>query len=284
MSGRSGPGGAGTGPLAGYTVGVTAARRADDLVALLERRGAEVVRAPALRTVPLDDDTELLARTRELLDTPPDVVVATTAVGFRGWMTVAERWGVGSALLERLDEAELLARGPKVRGAVRAAGLRERWSPASESLAEVVDRLLEEGVSGRRIALQLHGEPVPDVEEALRAAGAEVLPVPVYRWLPPHDPGPVDELTDAVLARSVDALTFTSAPAVVSLLDRAEHRGLLPELLTALRDGTLPVCVGPVTAAPLERRGVPSLQPERYRLAPMVDLLCAELTGRARRL
>src|SRR5690606_13542529 len=36
------------GPLAGFTVGVTAARRADELGALLERRGAAVLHAPAL--------------------------------------------------------------------------------------------------------------------------------------------------------------------------------------------------------------------------------------------
>jgi uroporphyrinogen-III synthase len=44
-------------PLAGFTVGVTAARRAAELTALLERRGAEVMNAPAIRIVPLADDT-----------------------------------------------------------------------------------------------------------------------------------------------------------------------------------------------------------------------------------
>jgi succinate dehydrogenase / fumarate reductase flavoprotein subunit len=43
-------------PLAGFTVGVTAARRAEELGVLLERRGAAVLHAPALRIVPLPDD------------------------------------------------------------------------------------------------------------------------------------------------------------------------------------------------------------------------------------
>lgn len=71
-----------TGPLAGFTVGVTAARRADDLIALLRRRGASVLHAPALRIVPLADDGELLAATKELIHRTPDAVVATTAIGF----------------------------------------------------------------------------------------------------------------------------------------------------------------------------------------------------------
>ncbi|RMB81185.1 uroporphyrinogen-III synthase [Streptomyces shenzhenensis] len=272
------------GPLAGFTVGVTAARRADELGALLQRRGAVVVHGPALRIVPLADDGELLAATKEIIDRAPDVVVATTAIGFRGWVEAADGWGFGEPLLGRLRGVELLARGPKVKGAIRAAGLTEEWSPGSESMAEVLDRLLEEGVEGRRVAVQLHGEPLPGFVEALRAAGAEVLPVPVYRWMPPEDIGPVDRLLDAALTRGLDALTFTSAPAAASLLSRAEERGLLGELLDVLRHAVLPACVGPVTALPLEARGVATVQPERFRLGPLVQVLCQELPGRARAL
>ncbi|MER0246867.1 uroporphyrinogen-III synthase, partial [Streptomyces sp. HSW2009] len=273
MSGRGGT------PLAGFVVGVTAARRAEELIGLLERRGARVLHAPAMRTVPLADDAELKSATRELIERAPDVVVATTAVGFRGWVEAADGWGWGGAFADRLRAAEVVARGPKACGAIRAAGFSEAWSPESESMAEVLDRLLADGVAGRRVAVQLHGEPLTDFVAALRAAGADVIGVPVYRWLPPADLGPLDGLLDAVTARTVDALTFTSAPAVTSLLDRAAARGLRDELLAALRGEVLVCCVGPVTAAPLVRYDVPVSQPERFRLAPLVQLLCAELPG-----
>ncbi|MFJ7046422.1 uroporphyrinogen-III synthase [Streptomyces sp. JV178] len=272
------------GPLAGFTVGVTAARRADELGALLQRRGASVLHAPALRIVPLSDDSELLAATKDLLAQAPDIVVATTAIGFRGWIEAADGWGLGEALLERLRGVEVLARGPKVKGAVRAAGLTEEWSPSSESMAEVLDRLLDHGVEGRRIAVQLHGEPLPGFVESLRVAGAEVVGVPVYRWLPPEDLTPVDRLLEATVGRGIDALTFTSAPAAASLLSRAEDKGLLPELLNALHHDVLPACVGPVTALPLQAHGIDTVQPERFRLGPLVQLLCQELPGRARTL
>jgi uroporphyrinogen-III synthase len=272
------------GPLAGFTVGVTAARRADELGVLLQRRGAAVLHAPALRIVPLADDSELLAATKDIIEQVPDIVVATTAIGFRGWVEAADGWGLGEELLSRLGGVRILARGPKVKGAVRAAGLTEEWSPSSESMAEVLDRLLEEGVEGLRIAIQLHGEPLPGFVEALREGGAEVVGVPVYRWMPPEDITPVDRLLDATVARALDAVTFTSAPAAASLLSRAKDRGLLDEVLAALSHDVLPACVGPVTALPLQSSGIDTIQPERFRLGPLVQLLCQELPGRARSL
>ncbi len=270
-------------PLAGFTVGITAARRADELAALVQRRGAAVLRAPALRIVPLPDDTELLAATRALVADPPDLAVATTGIGFRGWIEAAEGWGLGDQLIGVLGKAQVLARGPKAKGAIRAAGLREEWSPASESSAEVLEWLLEQGVDGRRIAVQLHGAPLRGFVESLVAAGAEVVEVPVYRWLPPLDPAPLDRLLEACCAGALDAVTFTSAPAVLSLLGRAAERGLTEQLLHALRRDVLAVCVGPVTAAPLEELDVPSVWPERMRLGALVQTLTAVLPGRARR-
>jgi uroporphyrinogen-III synthase len=271
-------------PLSGFTVGVTAARRADELGAMLERRGATVQHAPALRIVPLADDTQLLAATRELIERPPDITVATTGIGFRGWVDAANGWGLGEELLRALGSGELIARGPKARGAIRATGLVDAWSPPSESSAEVLEHLLARGVEDLRIAVQLHGEPLPDVVEALDVAGAQVVEVPVYRWMPPVDITPVDRLLDAVVAGEVDVVSFTSAPAAASLLARAGERDMLDDLLRALRGPVLALCVGPVTAAPLEAVDVPTVQPQRSRLGAMVRRLETEMPARARRL
>ncbi|WP_074344301.1 uroporphyrinogen-III synthase, partial [Mycobacteroides abscessus] len=175
--------------LDGFTIGVTAARRSEELIALLERRGAAVVHAAAIRIIPLADDAELREATELVIANPPDLTVATTGIGFRGWIEAADEWGVADGLKSALESGRLVARGPKATGAIRQAGLREEWSPASESSAEVLDRLLEEGVEGRRIAVQLHGaatewEPIADLCEALTIAGAQVIRVPVYRWEP----------------------------------------------------------------------------------------------------
>lgn len=271
-------------PLEGFTVAVTAARRRDELATLLERRGARVVQAPAIRIVPLEDDTELLAATWECVEHPPDIAVATTGIGFRGWMEAADGWGLGDDLRERLAGATLLARGPKARGAIRAAGLTDDWSPESESSAEVLSYLLSGGVSGQRVAVQLHGEPLPELADALREAGAEMVAVPVYRWVLPEDVAPLARLVEAIAERQIDCVTFTSAPAVASLLTVAGELGLGSEVEEALRDDVLPVCVGPVTAGRLAAMDVPTVQPKRARLGAMVREIVSELPARCRTL
>jgi uroporphyrinogen-III synthase len=268
-------------PLAGYTVAVTAARRREELGALLDRRGARVLYAPAIRIVPLSDDADLVAATREVLAAPVDLVVATTGVGFRGWLEAAEAWDL--PLREHLRPARVLARGPKARGAIRGEGLVDAWSPPSESSAEVLTHLLsgaEGPLPGRRIAVQLHGDPLPELVSGLQAAGAEVLQVPVYRWVPPEDTGPLRRLVTVIAARGVDAVTFTSAPAAASLLQMAEEEGVRAAVLGAFTDAVLAVCVGPVTAAPLESAGVPTLQPERARLGALAREVVARLPER----
>ena len=70
--------------LQGFRIGVTADRRSDDLIAALERRGAEVLHAPTLRIVPAERDSRLVDDTKAVIDGRPDITLATTAFGMRG--------------------------------------------------------------------------------------------------------------------------------------------------------------------------------------------------------
>jgi len=268
------------GQLTGYTIGITAARRREELGAALERRGAKITYAPAIRIVPLADDTEMLAATKRCIEAPPDIVVVTTGIGFRGWMEAADGWGLGAPLFERLDAAMIVTRGPKARGAVRAAGLTEAWSPESESSSEVIEYLLRSDLTGQRIAVQLHGEPVPDLVQTLCAAGAEIVEVPVYRWQAPEDVAPLNRLIKSVAARQVDAVVFTSAPAAASFLRATAEDPASIAVLEALRSDVLACCVGAVTATPLQRADVPTVAPDRPRLGALVREIAEQVPAR----
>lgn len=269
-------------PLTGFRVAVTSARRAEELSALLRRRGATVTSAAAIAMVPLPDDDELRANTQALIDQPPDIVVATTGIGLRGWIAAADGWGVAADLTAALQRARIVSRGPKATGALRAAGLPEEWSPDSESSREVLRYLLDGGIAGRRIAVQLHGatddwDPFPEFLDELRAAGADVVPIRVYRWRPAPRNGEFDQLVAGIADEKFDAVSFTSAPAVASVLMRATEMGVIDHLLTALRTNVHAMCVGPVTARPLVRLGVPTSAPERMRLGALARHITDEL-------
>lgn len=269
-------------PLTGFRVAVTSARRAEELGALLQRRGATVTSAAAITMVPLPDDEELRANTEALIDVAPDIVIATTGIGFRGWVAAADGWGLANDLISALGKARIVSRGPKATGALRAAGLPEEWSPESESSRELLRYLVEGGIARKRIAVQLHGatddwDPFPEFLDELRAAGAQVVPIRVYRWHSAPRNGDFDQLVAGIADEKFDAVSFTSAPAVASVLMRATELGIEDRVLAAFRSSVHAMCVGPVTARPLVRLGVPTSAPERMRLGALARHITDEL-------
>lgn len=260
--------------MAGRTVLVTADRRSAELAAALVRRGAEVRHAPALSMVPNEDDEALIAGTRDLIAHPPDVVVVTTGVGFRGWVEAADAHGLADALRDVLSRARLVARGPKARGAIQAAGLAADWVAESETSGEIADVLLSEGVDGLRIAVQHHGAGADGLDTLFVGAGADVVSLVVYRWGPPPDEPALRASVHAAAAGEIDAVVFTSAPGAEAWLAAAESEGVGAAVVARCTSGTMiAAAVGPVTARPLERRGIPTLQPDRGRLGALVRTL-----------
>ena len=155
---RAGPGsGLGVDQLRGFRIGVTSDRRSEDLIAALERRGAHVTHAPALRIARNEQDLMLVRETRQLIAARPEVVLITTGYGMRRWFEVADAAGLGGELTAVLEQAKIFARGPKAVGAVRAAGLMDVEATEADTTASLVDSMVAAGLTGRRLAIQLHG-------------------------------------------------------------------------------------------------------------------------------
>lgn len=264
--------------LAGTSVLVTAQRRADDLAMALGRRGAVVSVASALGVEAHIDEDTLLAHTRELIAASADVVVVTTGIGFRSWLDTAEAAGLGEVLVDALSRTRLVARGPKARGALQAAGLVPDWVAESETSAEIADFLCTEGVNGQRIVVQHHGAGDDGLEQRLRAAGARPVGLVVYRWGPPPDPEAVDASVRDAAAGAYDAVVFTSAPGAAAWIAAARHANVLGQVTALGRAGALTTAaVGPVTAEPLRVAGFDPLVPDRGRLGSLVRALIMHL-------
>ncbi len=266
--------------LLGCTVLLPVDRRSGELSAALERHGARVRVAPALTIVPHVDDEELIAHTRALVADPPDVVVATTGVGFRGWMETADEAGLHDDLGAVLRAARIVARGPKARGAIQQAGFEADWVAESETSAELRDFLVAEGMDGLHVAVQHHGSGADGLDEAFEAAGARVTSLTIYRWGPPPDPEIVAASTRQVARGEVDAVLFTSAPAAREWICAAERAEALAGVASRARDGRLLVAaVGPITAGPLVEAGIEPLVPDRGRLGALVRAVVTHYGG-----
>ena len=266
------------GALSGFRVGVTAARKAEEQINLLERRGSQVVWAPALSVDPNRvDGGALRAVTEQIIGQKIDMFLATTGIGTRTWFDAAEEWGLLDRLLETLGGAEILARGPKSVGAIRRRGLRELWAPESEEFDDVLEHLRGRDLTGKRIVVQEHGQSLSMVAHALTRQGAEVINVVVYRVESASDPEPMFRLVEALADGELDAVTFTSAPAVAAFMQAAGSVGLRDEVVAAFQADVVAACVGPVTAAAFEMWGVPTMVPDRSRTAAMVKMLETEL-------
>ncbi|HEU4331902.1 MAG TPA: uroporphyrinogen-III synthase [Lapillicoccus sp.] len=266
-------------PLSGFRVGVTSDRRSSDLISAFERRGADVVHAPALRIAPHEQDDQLVEETRALVAARPEVVLVTTGYGVRRWFEVADAAGLGTDLTAVLDEAHVMARGPKAFGAVRAAGLEHVRTTVHESTAGMVDELEAAGDAYRCLAVQLHGYTDEDELARLAALADSVLTVTPYRWVRPEAGDQLSRLIESACTGQLDVLTFTSAPGAAAVLDAASAIGRYDDLVAALRGDVMAAAVGPVTAGPLLEAGIDPVVPERYRLGALIRLVCDQLAS-----
>jgi uroporphyrinogen-III synthase len=83
-----------------------------------------------------------------------------------------------------------------------------------------------------------------------------------------------------VSVAGVDAVAFTSAPAAASFLAAADEQGCAGAVREALHGPVVAACVGPITAGPLQQRGIPVVQPGRARLGALVREIVEQLPRR----
>jgi uroporphyrinogen III methyltransferase/synthase len=236
------------GPLAGHSVTVTRARtQASALAARLRTLGARVVEAPAIRIEPLAAELPDLAGF--------DLLCVTSPNGARRLLELARD-------ARALCGPAIAAIGPGTADALRAGGIAADIVPPRAVAESLVESLAELPV---RRALVARAEQARDVlPDALRARGAEVEVLPLYRTV--AEPlGPVAHEA----ARAADYVTFTSASAVRFFLAGAGPPG----------DGARLVSIGPITSAALREHGLePHVEAAEHTPDGLLAALVADAT------
>lgn len=102
--------------------------------------------------------------------------------------------------------------------------------------------------------MQEHGVSNPDLLEELRGQGADVTPVPVYRWTLPEDVQPLKDAAAAIVRGEVDVVLFMTSMQIVHLWQIVTELGLEDEARRQLQR-TVVASIGPTTSGELRRYG-----------------------------
>ena len=262
--------------LSGLRIVSFESRRARDLGLLIRRSGGEVTYAPAMREIPLADETGIVEFGGQLFAGVCDALVLFTGVGTRILVdALCTRWP-RSIVLGQLSRTPLLCRGPKPAAALLELGLEARLvAPDPHTHRELLSSLDREfEVSGRHVFVQDYGSLPSEFKAGLSARGAQVTPVRVYRWALPEDTRDLAQALAGIVRGKVDVALFTSAHQVENTFEYASRVGLAQPLRDAFARAVLVASIGSVTNEALARHGVHAdLSPEQPKLGALVDCL-----------
>jgi uroporphyrinogen-III synthase len=241
-------------PLAQCVIAVAEARELDVFAALLERRGAQVLRYPLVRIIDAPDPAPVLDWIRAAADGGYDDLVLLTGEGLRRLVSCIDRHqpALRTPFLAALARMRKITRGPKPARALRELGMQSDLPAAVPTTSGVIEALRHIDWRGRRVAVQLYGaEPNLPLIEFLTAAGAQVATVAPYRYADAASEAAVRELLARMRCGDVDAIAFTSK-AQVERLFRAAPADQVRAALAA----TQVAAVGPVVSETLAAHGV----------------------------
>jgi len=240
----------------------------DKVVAILESRiqiqmaeliakyGGIPFSAPALAEIPDIDITEIEKLFKKWDKYPPDIFIFQTGVGVKALFDAAKRLGQVPVLLNKLETALVVVRGPKPTGVLRS--FRVRIDAAAQepyTSAEVLAELGEIKLRGKRIVIQRYGESNIELNKSLEAKGAIVYEIATYRWGLPSDVEPLVRFINALKRSEIDIVAFTSASQINNLFTLAEQFGE-QELLKKNLNQTIIASIGPVCTIAIKKYGV----------------------------
>jgi uroporphyrinogen-III synthase len=234
-----------------------------------------------MREVPLEQNEAAFRSAVDLLSRRIHAVVFLTGVGARALLDVITTRHERSRVLAALDGCTIMVRGPKPAAVLREWGLRiDHRAAEPNTWRELVQVLDEERVplAGRTVAVQEYGRASAELYAALAERGAEVQPVPVYRWELPEDTGPLEQSIVRTIADEFDLLLFTSAQQIAHVLTVADRLGTRKAWLAAANRCVIG-SIGPTASEALREEGLcPDLEPSH----PKMGHLAVEACARAR--
>jgi len=272
-------------------------RKGDEIRSLIERGGGCATIAPAMKEIALGMTDEIRTFHERLQGGTLDLLIFLTGVGTEALATAIETEHPRERLLEQLQQCKIVVRGPKPFAVLRKWNVRidaraaepNTWHEVVQSVLEVIaarspadaeslpasDSSTAGGAASKplrdcRIAVQEYGQPASELYSELEQLGAEVLPVPVYRWSLPDDTSPVEAAIEATIRGDFDIVLFTTAQHMVHVLQIAESMGRKDDWLEAARRCVI-ASIGPTASERIVECGLPvDFEPQHPHMGHLV--------------
>lgn len=259
--------------LAGRTIAVPETRELDVFAAMLERRGATVLRCPLVTILDAPDPAPVLDWIRWFASGACDDLILLTGEGLRRLLACIDKNApaLRAEFVAQLTRVRKITRGPKPARALRELGLKPDIAAQSPTTAGVIASLAAERLVDRNAGVQLYGtQPNAPLIDFLKAAGARVRVVAPYIYATKSDDAAVSALLERMSRGEVDAIAFTSAAQV----DRLFAVAPASQVQAALAR-TRVAAVGPVVADALAQRAisVASMPHDSFFMKPLTSSL-----------
>ena len=254
------------------TVAAFESRMATDMTRLIERYGSRPLIAPVLREVPLKDNSAAQEFGVRLLAGRINLLILLTGVGTTTLFNLLKTHYPWSSILTALQPTTIVARGPKPVAALKAVGLQATVTvPEPNTWVDLVSALDRyRPVNGLRVAVQEYGVSNPDLVNALEQRGAEVFPVPIYKWALPEDLGPIRHALDEIIAGRVHVILITNAAQVDHVMQVLEQDGKVERIRAAL-EKLVVASIGPTASERLRHYDWPiDFEPSHSKMGILV--------------
>ncbi|MCG3773541.1 MAG: hypothetical protein JW395_0349 [Nitrospira sp.] len=265
----------------GLTVASFESRMAVEITRLIERHGGKPLVAPALREIPLDDNSAALQFGVQLTTERVDLLILLTGVGTTALFDLLKTRYPWSSIVAALKQTALVARGPKPVAALKTFGLQPTLTvPEPNTWVDLISTLDEHRpVKGLRVAVQEYGTSNPDLLKALNQRGAAVFQVPIYRWTLPNDLGPLRQVLDDIIAGKAPVLLITNAAQVDHVMQVLEKDGKAAPFRASLKNMVV-ASIGPTASERLRQHDWPiDLEPSHPKMGILVKE-CGEQASR----
>jgi uroporphyrinogen-III synthase len=226
-------------------------RMAKEMASLIERNGGTPVVAPAVREVPipLQENGAVFRFGVKLILHQIDIVILMTGVGTKALFEILQVRYPLAQLIEALKSTLVVTRGPKPLAVLKTLGIESNITvPEPNTWQDVIATLdYYRPVQGLRIAVQEYGVSNPDMIQDLKTRGAEVFPVPIYRWALPEDIGPLTSAIGEILDGKIDVMLVTNAAQIDHVMQLVEKRGKTDPFKAACKNMVI-ASIGPTAS------------------------------------